>query len=424
MPKKTDTSTQPNTKPKMKKILTILLCIVHCTICTNLSAQTIKELEAQKKKALDELAVTNRLLNETQKNKKGTENKLNLLKQSIKQSTNYINALNQEIEGLDANISNLQASRLSHQERLNQLKYEYAISTRAIYSHHKYFSPIIFIFSADNFNQAIRRFRYLQQVAAHRKYQAREIEKITNQLIEEEHILTENRIQKETAVSAKTLEQQRLEQQRQKRNEELASLKKKETSLKKKQKEQQAKADKLNQKIQNMIAAEIKRQKEEAAAKAKKEGKKDPYELSKEEKLVAGNFEANKGKLPRPVEKGLISGHFGIQPHPFLDKVQVNNKGTYFQIPAGSDARAVFEGEVTQCFSVPGSNQSVIIKHGNYRTVYSNLVTLYVKVGDKVSTKQKIGKVYTDTENDNKTELYFMLYKDTEIQNPESWLAN
>jgi septal ring factor EnvC (AmiA/AmiB activator) len=406
-----------------QKLIIILLCILHCALSINLNAQSIKELEAQKKKALDELAVTNRLLNETQKNKKGTENKLNLLKQSIKQSTNYINALNKEIGALDANISSLQASRLSHQERLKHLKHEYAISTRAIYAHHKYFSPILFIFSADNFNQAIRRFRYLQQVAAHRKHQAREIEKITQQLIEEENLLTENRIQKETAISAKTLEQQRLEEQRKKRNDELASLKQKESSLKKKQKEQQKKADKLNQKIQDKIAAEIKRQKEEAAAKAKKEGKKDPYELSKEEKLVAGNFEANKGKLPRPIEKGFISGHFGVQPHPFLDKVQVNNKGTYFQIPAGSDARAVFEGEVTQCFSVPGSNQSVIIKHGNYRTVYSNLATLYVKVGDKVSTKQKIGKVYTDTENDNKTELYFMLYKDTEIQNPEIWLA-
>ena len=406
-----------------QKLIAIILCILHCVLCTNLSAQTIKELEDQKKKALDELAVTNRLLNETQKNKKGTENKLNLLKQSIKQSTNYINTLNQEIGVLDANITTLQASRLSHQERLNVLRQQYAQSTRAIYSHHKYFSPILFIISADNFNQAIRRFRYLQQIATHRKQQAKEIQKITEQLTLEENLLTQNRIQKETAISAKTLEQQRLEQQRQKRNEELASLKKKETTLKKKQKEQQAKADKLNRKIQDMIAAEIKRQKEEAAAKAKKEGKKDPYELSKEEKLVAGNFEANKGKLPRPVEKGFISGHFGVQPHPFLDKVQVNNKGTYFQIPAGADARAVFEGEVTQCFSVPGSNQSVIVKHGNYRTVYSNLVTLYVKVGDKISTKQKIGQVYTDTENDNKTELYFMLYKDTEIQNPETWLA-
>lgn len=411
-------------KSYMKKLLTTLLYFTLSAFCISLNAQTIKELEAEKKKALDELAVTNRLLNETQKNKKGTENKLNLLKRSIKQSANYINALNKEIGLLDENISSLQASRLSHQERLERLCDEYAQTTRALYSHHKYFSPILFIVSADNFNQALRRFRYLQQVAANRKYQAQEIAKITQQLKTEEELLTENRIQKETAVSAKELEQQRLEQQRRKRNDELASLKKKESSLKQKQKEQQKKADKLNQKIQDMIAAEIKRQKDEAAKKAKQEGKKDPYELSKEEKLVAGNFEANKGKLPRPVEKGFISGHFGVQPHPFLDKVQINNKGTYFQIPAGSDARAVFEGEVTQCFSVPGSNQSVIVKHGNYRTVYSNLVTLYVKVGDKISTKQKIGKVFTDTENDNKTELYFMLYKDTEIQNPENWLAN
>lgn len=405
----------------MKKAITLILTLILCTLC--IEAQTIKELEAEKKKALDELAVTNRLLNETQKNKKGTENKLNLLKRSIRQSNNYINTLNKEIGMLDANISTLHASRISHQERLDKLRNEYAQTTRALYSHHKYFSPLLFIFSADNFNQALRRFRYLQQVASHRKYQAQEIEKITKQLADEENMLTENRIQKETAVSAKELEQQRLEQQRKKRNSELASLKKKESSLKKKQKEQQKKADNLNQKIQNMIAAEIKRQKEEAAKLAKQQGKKDPYELNKEEKLVAGNFEANKGKLPRPIEKGFISGHFGVQPHPFLDKVQINNKGTYFQIPAGADARAIFEGEVTQCFSVPGSNQSVIVKHGNYRTVYSNLVTLYVKVGDKISTKQKIGKVYTDTENDNKTELYFMLYKDTEIQNPESWIV-
>jgi septal ring factor EnvC (AmiA/AmiB activator) len=407
----------------MKKILIILFCITYCALCINLKAQTIKELEEEKKKTLNELAVTNRLLNETQKNKKGTENKLVLLKKSIEQSNNYINTLNQEITILDTLITTLQNSRQTHIERLNKLRDEYARSTRAIYTQHKYFSPILFIISANNFNQAIRRFRYLQQIAAHRKYQAQEIQKITQQLEIEENQLTENRIQKETAVSAKELEQQRLEEQQRQRNDELITLKKKETNLKKKQNEQQKKADKLNKKIQDIIAAEIKRQKEEAAKLAKQQGKKDPYQLSKEEKLVAGNFEANKGKLPHPIEKGFISGHFGIQPHPFLDKVQINNKGTYFQVPAGSDARAIFDGEVTQCFSVPGSNQSVIIKHGTYRTVYSNLVTLYVKVGDKVSTKQKIGKIYTDTENDNKTELYFMLYKDTNIQNPETWLA-
>ena len=145
--------------------------------------------------------------------------------------------------------------------------------------------------------------------------------------------------------------------------------------------------------------------------------------MSKEEQLVAGNFEKNKGKLPLPVEKGFVSGKYGVQPHPVLSKVTINNKGIYIQTPAGSDARTIFEGEVTQIFSVQGSNSAVIVKHGNYRTVYSNLTTIYVKVGDKVSTKQKVGKIYTDPENGNKTELYLMIYKNTEIQNPEQWLA-
>lgn len=407
----------------IRKYTTILI-MVACSCCS-IQAQTIKELEAQKKKALEELAVTNKLLNETQKNKKGTENKINLLKRSIKQSNDYINALNKEVELLNRDIDSIQTSKNIHEQKLEQLRKEYAQTTRALYYHHKYFSPLLFIVSSDNFNQAYRRFLYLQQVAKHRKIQAEEILGITTLLAQQENMLAENRVQKETAMNAKELEQQRLERQKQQRTSELSSLRQKETQLKTKQKQQQKQANQLNKKIQDTIAAEIRRQEEEARKKAanKNGSKSEKYEMSKEEKLVAGNFQANKGKLPRPIEKGFISGHFGIQPHPILDKVTINNKGIYLQAPAGSDARAVFEGEVTQCFSVPGSNQSVIVKHGNYRTVYSNLSTLYVKVGDKITTKQKIGKIFTDKENDNKTELYLMLYKDTEIQNPELWLA-
>lgn len=385
--------------------------------------QSIKELEAKKRKALEELAITNKLLGETQKSKKGTENKINLLKRSIRQSNEYINTLNGEIRLLDRDIDSIQTSKNSHETHLQQLKNEYAQTTRALYNHHRYFSPLLFVLSSDNFNQAYRRFRYMQQAASHHKQQAKEIEAITQVLTEQQNRLTENRIQKETAMSAKELEQQRLERQRKEQSTQLSSLSKKEKQLKTKQKKQQQQANALNKKIEEMIAAEIRRQEEAARKKSgNNSSKSDKYQMSKEEKLVAGNFEANKGKLPRPIEKGFISGHFGVQPHPILDKVTINNKGIYLQTPSGSDARAVFEGEVTQCFSVPGSNQSVIVKHGNYRTVYSNLSTLYVKVGDKISTKQKIGKIFTDTENDNKTELYFMLYKDTEIQNPEKWL--
>lgn len=400
----------------MKFIYIIL--ILFFTLPSLVEGQTIKELEAKKKKALNELAITNKLLNETQKNKKGTENKLYLLKRSIKQSNEYINTLNSEISVLNRDIDSIQQSKKLYEEYLKQLRIEYAQNCKAIYSHHKHFSPTMYILSSCDFNQAFRRFRYLQEASNHRKKIVKEIQEITNTLQHQEEELTENRNKKEVAINAKELEQQRLEQQQRQHTNELSSLKTKEKQLKAKQKKQQEQANLLNKKIQDMIAAELKKQ-----DKNKNTNFNNKFELSKEEKLVAGNFQANKGKLPRPIEKGFISGHYGIQPHPFLEKVTINNKGTYFQTPSGSDARAVFEGVVTQCFSIPGSNSSVIIKHGNYRTVYSNLTTLYVKVGDKVTTKQKIGKIFTDKENDNKTELYFMLYKDTEIQNPELWLA-
>ena len=185
----------------------------------------------------------------------------------------------------------------------------------------------------------------------------------------------------------------------------------------------------MNNKIQKLIADEFRkedeRRKKAASEAAKESGKPVPitFEMSKDEQLIAGNFEKNKGRLPLPVEQGFVSGHFGVQKHPVLSHVTTNNKGVYIQAPSGSLARAIFEGVVTQCFMVPGSNSAVIVKHGNYRTVYSNLTEIYVKEGDKISTKQKIGKIFVDTENDNKTELYMMLYKDKTIENPEVWLA-
>jgi murein hydrolase activator len=127
--------------------------------------------------------------------------------------------------------------------------------------------------------------------------------------------------------------------------------------------------------------------------------------------------------LPWPTERGFISGKYGVQAHPVLKHVTTNNKGIYIQTPSGTNARAVFEGEVTQRFSIPGSNNAVIIKHGDFRTVYANLTNIYVNVGDKVSAKQSIGKIYTDDENDNKTELYFQVWKGKEILNPERWIA-
>ena len=228
------------------------------------------------------------------------------------------------------------------------------------------------------------------------------------------------RLERLAALNAQKAEQSKLNKQKQKQNELINQLKKKEKELKAQLKKQQDLANKLNKQIEDKIAAETKKS---SAGTKKGQSKGKTYALTKEEKLVSGNFEKNKGRLPWPVEKGVVVGSFGIQPHPVLKYVSVDNKGLYIQCPKGTKARAVFEGEVTQVFSIPGSNNAVIVKHGAYRTVYANLTKVDVKVGDKVKVKQNIGTVFTDRENDNKTELYFQVWKDKLLQNPELWLS-
>ncbi len=384
--------------------------------------ETRQQLEAQKKKALENLAQTNKLLDETQKSKKSSENKVNLLKRSINERNALIKSLNGEIGELENSIVELSTQKDELQQRLDYEKNEYARLVRATYERRNHFSPLRFILSSNSFSQAFRRFRYLQELRRYRRSQAEEILRLTDEISAKELALQTDVEQKGRVVSQKAREAKKLEDDRQRENKMLTDLQKKEKDLKAKQKKQQKRADELNAKIQKMIAAEIKKEEERRKNEAKKQGK-PTYQMSKDEQLVAGNFEKNKGKLPLPVERGFISGHFGVQPHPVLPHVTTNNKGIYIQTPAGSTARAIFDGVVTKCFMVPGSNSSVIVKHGNYRTVYSNLTELYVKEGDKVTTKQKLGKIFVDTENDNKTELYLMLYKDTNIQNPEPWLA-
>lgn len=415
------------------KIRTIAILLIITLTAVGSYGQTRSQLEKKKKKLNSEMQTTQKMIKQTEKSRKGAENKLLLTKQSIKQGQEYINLLNSEITVLDKDIDSIKTVKDDYTNRLEQLRREYAANIKMLYRQSKRNSmtEIMFIISADNLNQGIRRFRYLQQLSTKRKAKAIEIGVITDSLASKETQLTENKLMKEQAMSEREALQKKLETQQKSQNKQLNSLKKKENELKKKQKEQQAQINKLNKKIQEAIEAEIAAQKKKQEEAAKKAGNSktttpsssNTYALSKEEKLIAGNFEANRGKLPRPVERGNITGHFGVHPHPYLDQVSVNNKGIYIQSPAGTEARAVFEGVVTSIFMLQGANQSVIIRHGNYSTVYNNLSSVYVKKGDKVSARQKIGKIFTDAENGNKTELYFLIYKDRQCLNPEAWLA-
>ena len=412
---------------RLSLILLILLLLQSTTF-----AQSRKELEQRKKQTLEQLATTNKLLKETRKTQKSTINQINLLNRSIEQTNELITNLNDEITAINRDIDTLRIEKHGVETQLKRVQRRYAEMLRRSEIQRRHFSPILFILSSENLPQALRRFRYVREMSEYRKQQIANMKGLQSDLSAKEALLADNLNQKALAMTDKEHETQQMSRRKTEQNRMLNDLKRTEQKLKKQQQIQQKRADQLNTQIQQKIAEEIRRQEEaarkKAAAKTKESGKptsgkKSPYVMSKEEQLVAGNFEKNKGHLPMPVAQGFISGHFGMQPHPVLQYVTQNNKGIYIQTPSGSDARAIYEGVVTQVFAVPGSNMAVIIKHGNYRTVYSNLTQVYVKTGDKVSTKQRIGKIFVDSENGNKTELYLMIYKDTAIQNPEAWIA-
>ncbi len=400
----------------MKQLLIVLTFIGCCLLCVQ--AQSVSELKKRKENALKKLEVTSNLISETSKNKEININLLNVLTAQIKEQQKLINTINSEIKGINKQMRKLRNEANNLQKQLSELKAEYArLMYHAYFKKNKY-DDLMFILSADDLAQSYRRWQYLKQYAQYCEKKGIEIKDTKTALDTKLKEVEAMRLERLAALKVQKEEQNKLNQQKQKQNELITQLKKKEKELKAELKKQQAIANKLNKQIEDKIAAETRK-----SSAGSKKGKDKSYALTKEEKLVSGNFEKNKGRLPWPTEKGIVVGSFGLQPHPVLKYVSVDNKGIYIQCPKGTKARAVFEGVVTQVFSIPGSNNAVIVKHGAYRTVYANLTKVDVKVGDKVKVKQNIGTVFTDRENDNKTELYFQVWKDKLLQNPELWLS-
>lgn len=408
----------------MRKVLILLFTFLLMAVA---SAQTIKELEEQRKNALKRLETTSKVLSETKKTQQTSLNKLNIINKSISQRTSLINTINKEINALTREIATLHAETKKLERELEAFKEDYARMVREAYINRGVYSKMLFLLSAESFDQSFRRLRYMQEFTAYRKQQIEKIDKTRQEIAQKTAQLTQHQQTQEVVKKQKNAEQQKLMGDKKKENTAYANLKQKEKNLQADLKKQQQIANDLNRKIEALIAEEVRKAEEQR----KKTGTASPdakpgtgvYALTKEEQLISGNFAANAGRLLWPVERGFISGKFGVQPHPTLKYVTTNNKGVYIQTPTKTIARAVFEGVVTQRFSVPGSNNGVIIQHGQYRTVYANLTTIYVRVGEKVSAKQRIGQIYTDTENDNKTELFFQIWKERTILNPESWIA-
>lgn len=440
-----------------------LLSLFLFLFCCQLNGQSINELKKKQSQAKQKIELTNKLLSETQKNQKTTVSSLTVLKKQISEREDLISSLNTEITVLDGDLSKLEAEKQVLQDRLRLLQAEYANLVYHAYFFKNKYNQYLFIFSSESFSQAYRRLRYVQQYSRYRKEQSMEIMKVADQVHYKEMQMTDAKIKKEVVLKGKEAENQQLQQAKVNQQKMLSDLTKQEKKLRDDLKTQQKQVNELNNKIDQLIAKEIaeaerkanekrKREKELAEKKRREQDSLDKTKkssqktnasitktvakpsapastsapvystLTKEEGVISGSFEKNVGRLPWPA-RGVITGHFGVQNHPVLEHVQVNNKGIYIQTEAGADACAVFEGEVTQVFAIPGSNNAVIVKHGNFRSVYANLTSTFVRVGSKVNAHQRIGKIYVDVENNSKTELYFMLYKGSELENPERWLS-
>ena len=391
---------------KLRKIGLLILCTLLSVSLVH--AESVKELQSKQKKLQQEIEQTNKMLKQTKKDETATLNKLQLIGRNIKNQKKLITTLDSEITALNRQMRSLNKTKDSLQLILNGYKADYARMVRQTHYARIQQSPLLFLLSSDSFQQLARRARYLQEFAHYRQEQVRRITATQAEIDTQNDLLQANKTNKQSVLSSKKKEQANLQRDERKQQNMLNQLKSKEKDLSKQLQQKQKKVAELNKKIDDMVRKE--------AEKASK------TTLTKEQKLLAGGFEANKGRLPWPIEKGMISGHFGKQQHPVYAQVVMDNKGVYLQTTAGSKARAVYKGQVTSCFMI-ANTYAVIIQHGNYRSVYSNLKSLNVKQGDMVETKQAIGTIFTDPEQDQKTELYFQIYKDREILNPELWIA-
>ncbi len=411
----------------MRNTLLTLFLILTFAASAQKSAK-VKELESQRAKALADIELTNKLLQETSKSAQNSLNKLNLLTQQILSRKKVINLLNQEIGEIDKEITGMNKEIAGLEKELDGKKENYTKSIRGMQKRNSSQDKILFILSADNFTQSLRRLRYLHEYAIWQKQQAAEIVNRQEDINRKKAELEKTRSEKQLLLGQRESESKKLSAEEATQKTEVQKLSKRQKDLQSDLKKKQQQAHQLNRQIEKQIAdeiakAEAERKKNAPGTPERTAESKGGYAMTKDEKKLADTFAANKGKLPFPIKgQYTIVSPFGEHAHPEIKNLRVKNNGIDIQTTAGSDALAVFNGEVTTIFTLNGYGSCVILRHGNFRTIYCNLSEIYVKKGDIVSTRQPLGKIFTDHEDGNATILHFEVWKEKEKLNPRSWL--
>lgn len=390
----------------MRPFVYFLAFIVLC--CGVLNAQTKSELEEQRRKTLDEIIYVDGLLKNTEKERTESVNALKILGSKLNMRESVIIGMGQEIDLLNERIGVNQIAIEMMESDLIKLKNDYSRTIVNSYKSKKINPEIVYILSAKDFNQGYKRLKYLQQASKFRRNESEIIAELKTE-IEGTRERLENDLYRMSDLQHREVIQKNLLQSEQQRKQKmLKSIGSKEKQLKKDLAEKQKKAARIEREIARLIEAE------------KKKTLKN--ELTPEQRLTGDNFYENKGKLPWPVEKGIITSHFGIQQHPVLKYVTEENFGVEITSSGRTMARSIFKGEVTAISAISGANMTVIIRHGKYLTVYNNIINVKVKTGEKVETKQEIGEVFREPDANDNCTLKFMIFEQKYLD-PEIWIA-
>jgi septal ring factor EnvC (AmiA/AmiB activator) len=390
----------------------VLLSIIFiCLTQAVLLAQSLQDLQQKKQATVNQIQYTSKLIKKSEQNSKVSLNKLSLLRLQTQLRNKLISNINAEIKALDQSMDEHTFEINALTKDLSSLKAEYAQMIQFAYKNQTAYHKLLFFLSAENFNQGYKRMIYLRNYTEYRQKQARKIIAATNTLHTKKALLEEKKQAKERLLSEARQERHKLEEQRQKEHTYLTLLQQKQENLKRKLVQYKIEQAELEKEIQRVL--------EEEARKREKAG----IKLTPEQQLISDSFAKNKGRLPWPVEQGVISEKFGIHPHPVMKNVQIRNNGIDINTNKGSKARAIFKGTVSKVIGISGGNMAVIIRHGNYISVYSNLQEVHINTGEMIDAKQDIGIIFTDETDNNQTILKFQIWNEHVKLDPEDWIA-
>lgn len=399
-----------------------LLCFLLMLSVGALHAQSKKELENRKAKLQKEIDFTNKQLKQIEKNKNATAEQLAALRKKIQLRESLIRTINSEIGALGGEIENTSREIGNLEDQLQRLRNEYAAMVRYAWTNRNMYQQLMFVFASDDFNQAYKRMKYLQQYGSSRRLQADEINSTQEKLTGKKKDLQQQMNEKTSLRNTEQKQKSTLEKERKEQDKVLQNLTDREKRLRKDLADKQERKRKLDRAIEALIRKEIEAARKKATAAGNKNvTNANVFTLTPEAARLSNSFSGNKGLLPWPVEQGAITGLFGEHPHKELKGIMVKNNGIDIQTGAGAGARAIFEGTVSGVINIPGAGKAVIIRHGDYLSVYSNLETASVNTGDKISTKQRIGTVAAGSEG--KGEIHLEIWKNTGKLDPKPWLA-